>query len=150
MKSMTESPNAKLQKGAVLLPDVLTKETGTYVKMEFDARGEYFGLTWLRVKDGMGGRGDREDWVADIPGVSISVHDYHWNGEDFGANHGSFIGAIKAEMQLAFRYATGTEKELLAKIKEVRSGIALIRASIAKADVAPSVPARTENSPASE
>ncbi len=63
------------------------KIEGAWVEMTFDAEFFHRGIRWLRVKGGMGERGDREDWVADIPNVSISVHDYHWNGDSFGPNH---------------------------------------------------------------
>lgn len=131
----TQSPKAgertqELQDGARLIS--VRKTTGTWVEMEYDARGEYFGIIWLRVKDGMGGRGDREDWVADIPGVSIAVHDYHWNGEEFGSNHGSFLGAIKAETQRALDYANRKLAELQQKTANMSGGIALIQASISK------------------
>lgn len=116
-----------------MLPKVIKKKVGGYIEMEYDAAGDYFGITWLRVKDGLGGRGDREDWIADMPpGVGgISIHDYHWNGEEFGMNHGSFLGAIKAETKLSLGYAQKHEEETLAKLDQIRESIRIMHASIA-------------------
>ena len=57
------------------------KKIGGWVEMEFDAKLIHRGIQWLRVKDGFGDKGDREDWVADIPITCISVSDYHFRKE---------------------------------------------------------------------
>lgn len=46
--------------------------------LEYDAETTADGLRWLRVKDGFGGprsnaRFPREDWVLDVPVLSVSV-----------------------------------------------------------------------------
>lgn len=66
----------------------ITKAIEPWVEMTYDAMYVVAGIRWLRVKDSMGGRGDREDWVADFPGVCLSVHDYHWQGT-FGPQLGT-------------------------------------------------------------
>ena len=49
------------------------REAGWVDDLTFDARCELDGLTWYRVRGGFGGRNDREDWVAAVPGSSVSV-----------------------------------------------------------------------------
>ena len=51
-------------------------------------------------KDGMGGRGDREDWVADIPIGCASVHNYMFRKPYFGFDiYKSFNDAIVGQMK---------------------------------------------------
>jgi hypothetical protein len=54
------------------------KKIGGWEKMCYDRELFYKGHRWLRVKDGMGGGGDREDWVLDHPCMTVSIHDYDW------------------------------------------------------------------------
>lgn len=95
---------AKLPKGAKIIKPI-TKKVGTWVKLGFDAKVMRNGITWLRVKGGFGGRGDREDWGAVLPGISLFVSDYHWNGDSFGESYGSFDNAVKAKTYEALKYA---------------------------------------------
>lgn len=88
----------KLPRGAVAIKPRRMKIAG-WVKMVFDARVTRYGVVWFRVKDGMVNKGDREDWVANIPACSVSVHDYQWNGETFGVNYGSFDNACFQELK---------------------------------------------------
>lgn len=104
-------PNSKLPRGARLLKPMVTKEIGSWVRMTFDASVERYGVRWLRVYKGMGSDGRREDWVADIPCFGISVHDYHWNGDTFGADHGSFDNACLAELECGVRSARSIAAE---------------------------------------
>lgn len=129
---MDTKPNTVLPDGGKLIP-VLRKKVGNWVEMEFDAEVMRFGQRWLRVKDGMGGRNDREDWIMDIPGQGVSIHDYHWNGEDFGANHGSFDNAILEEMKLSRGYASEKRAELLGKLRDMERSIELLDAAISEA-----------------
>jgi len=46
--------------------------------MQYDRELFHKGRRWLRVKNGMDGRGNREDWVLDHPCMTVSVHDYNW------------------------------------------------------------------------
>lgn len=62
----------------------ISKKIGGLVEMKFDRELFRRGIRWLRVKDGMCGRGDREDWVADVEGLTVSVHDYQWKPPYFG------------------------------------------------------------------
>lgn len=63
------------------------KKLGSYVELTYDARLEYLGLNWFRVQGGFGGKGDRDDWVADVPGICVSVSRWHnkpgygWDGD---------------------------------------------------------------------
>jgi hypothetical protein len=81
-----------------LLKKAEVKKVGSWSEMTYDA--ETYVIRWLRVKDGMGGRGDREDWVADIPGMTICVHDYNWKEMSFGVRFGktrdeAMVAALK-------------------------------------------------------
>lgn len=83
-------------------PIKLTASIGNWVRMQFDAYIVRNGIRWLRVKGGMSGNNDREDWVADLPEVCISVSDYNWDKRlDFGTCYGSFekaiLGIVKEE-----------------------------------------------------
>lgn len=54
-----------------------TRTVGTWRTMQFDAVTIVDGLAWRRAKDGFGGpdaRHPREDWLLDLPGVTISVN----------------------------------------------------------------------------
>ena len=98
--------------------------------MEFDAKVERLGLRWLRVKDGMCGRSEREDWVADVPFACVSIHDYHWNGERFGANHGSFNNAIIEETKSGLSWLRSQIKELRSKIAFAEKGAEILSRSL--------------------
>lgn len=97
-------PNTILPSGAKVIP-ARKRNVGSWLPQVVDAEVERSGVTWYRVKGGLGGRGDREDWVASLPGLAVAVSDYHWNGEDFGPSYGSFDNAIRQELDLALEYA---------------------------------------------
>ncbi len=122
-------PNTVLPKGGKLIKP-LRKKIGTWVEMEFDATCRRNGLTWFRVKNGMGERGDREDWVADVPGVSISVHDYHYNGEDFGPSYGSFDNACLQESIRALHFAREELAKKRAALASLENGIKVIESHV--------------------
>lgn len=73
-----------LPKGGKLLAKLIKKQIAGWVEMAFDAKVICHGVVWLRVKDGMGGRRDREDWVADLNASNISVHDYEFRAPYWG------------------------------------------------------------------
>lgn len=120
----------RLPKGAKRIDPPLTKEVGNWVAMEYDAEFDWFGIRWLRAKGGFSDNGDREDWVADIPGVNISVHDYHWGGSSFGPNRGSFLGAIEAETKAALQMTVNRAKEFRDKASEMAAATLTIRAAL--------------------
>ena len=115
------------------MPKPLRKKIGAWVEMEFDAAIRVRGIRWLRVRGGLGGEFRHEDWVADVPAICCSVHDYHWNGDDFGPNYGSFLGAIRAEMKLSLDYAIYEAKKLRKKARAQAEGAAVLRKALAKA-----------------
>lgn len=107
-------------------------ELGGYVSMEFDASVERHGFTWWHVKDGMGGGGDREDWVCDIPplGSSVSVHDYNWNKGSFGVKLGkNFNEATLEALRRALGDARRERKQLVEKLVNCDKAILLLEAS---------------------
>jgi len=86
----------------ILLKKPVRRKIAHWVEMAYDAKVRVHGLWWLRVKGGMGGQRDREDWVADI-GVCISVHDYQYiKKKKFGIRfYGSIEKACLGEMRAA-------------------------------------------------
>ena len=48
-------------------------KTGGWAEQDVDARAIHKGIDWYRVEDGFGTRGDREDWIADLPKLSVCV-----------------------------------------------------------------------------
>lgn len=105
------------------LIEPITRVIGRWVEMTFDAKTERCGVTWFRVKDGMGGRGDGEDWVADVPNVPICVHDYHWNGDSFGANHGTFDNACQQELIAGLQQARRELRDTLESVERIKTAV---------------------------
>lgn len=122
----TQRESPPLQNGAVLLPEIQTIQTGNWVPQQVDASVEVCGVTWVRVYGGMGGRFDREDWVAVLPGISVSVHDYHWNGSDFGPSYGSFEDACREELKRSLYFAKERLIKEQNKIDTLKEGIVLL------------------------
>jgi hypothetical protein len=82
----------RIPHGYELIHSPVELQLGTFVPLVYDAKLQRNTIMWYRVQNGFGSRGDREDWVADLP-VSVSVSDYHWNGSDFGPSYGTFDNA---------------------------------------------------------
>lgn len=118
----------KLQEGATAIEPVEI-ETGGWVPTVVDAKLTRNGIDWYRVKDGMGGRGDREDWIADVPEVCISVHDYHWNGSSFSFNYGTFENALDQSVARILPHIA--EKIAEAQKRLIDLGIALGKLTLA-------------------
>jgi hypothetical protein len=121
-------PNTVLPKGARLIKP-FEKKIGGWVEMEFDAEVERLGLTWYRVKGGMGERknGDREDWIADIPSCCISIHDYQWREPRWGSfGYESFDKAIAGRTKEALSIAKHTVIALELKLADVIKTVELI------------------------
>jgi hypothetical protein len=125
-------PNTVLPKGGEMLPKVIKAKIGGWAEMEYDAKVMRHGLEWLRVKDGMGSRGDREDWVANVNSIAISVHDYHWNGDDFGPNHGTFNNACEQEMKKGLMFAKEAIVEMQEAIDNKREGIRALTVALSQ------------------
>jgi hypothetical protein len=127
----------KLKKGARLLKPELTAKIGGWKEMTFDAELPYMGdIAWLRVKNGMGGANGpdvslREDWVANVPCLCISVHDYQWmKGLSFGPNYGNFQDACLAQLKRGLDHARFQKKELQHRAKVLNRGIHMIEHAV--------------------
>ncbi len=87
--------------GMVLLLQPKRQKIGGWVEQIHDAKLHRLGLTWYRVQEGFGGRGDREDWVADVPRIAVSVsrcyNSQSW-GSVFDDKVVSFNEAMKLEV----------------------------------------------------
>lgn len=125
-----QKPSPSLQLGAELLAETITLKTGTLVPQRVDASLELFGLTWFRVLGGFGGRFDREDWIADLPGINVTVCDYHWDGSDFGPSYGSFEDACRGRLEDALCVARATKLEMEAQLATLTSSIARLEQCI--------------------
>lgn len=127
------SPNTVLPKGGRLLQPPVKRQIGGWVKMTYDATVQRHGLTWLRVQGGFGGRGDREDWVADLPSGSVSVSDYDWVPGLWNARpcHGTFDAAIIAEMRRNVAYLRQTTAELRDKADHAEEAQHLMETALA-------------------
>lgn len=123
---MTNKTMPPLQKNAVLLPQVESVDIATFVPLKVDARVEVCGVTWLRVYGGFGGRFDREDWIAVLPAVAISVCDYYWNGSDFGPSYGSFENACRERLTQAVSFARSKKSKLESEIDKLIEAITLL------------------------
>ncbi len=116
---------SKLPQGAREISST-TRRIGTWAEMKFDAELIHRGIRWLRVKGGFGGRGDREDWVADI-GVSISVSDYHFTKEKYCGfkEHQSdtIFGAMDIQIVEAKKNSDHTKKKQQEDLQELIAAI---------------------------
>ncbi len=108
------------------------EKIGGWLEMEFDASVERHGLTWLHVKDGMGGHGDREDWICDLPFVAISIHDYNWNKNDpFGEKLGrNFDEAVLSALRGSIERTQRDRKELANKLVECDKAISMLESVV--------------------
>lgn len=95
-----------LPAGAVKVdPPVLIK-VSSWVPQHVDAYYDCVGIKWARVVGGFGDHGDREDWIAVLPGVSMNVSRYRnepWRGTE--GENATMDDAIYAAMRSAVRYA---------------------------------------------
>lgn len=108
----------------------VSKKLGGYVAMEYDAKLTRRGVDWYRCKDGMGQRGDREDWVADLPGCSVSVNDYNWNGKDFGPSFKSFEDALDGMLKMALHHHEVSTQEKREKLAVAEATLERLTAAV--------------------
>lgn len=99
---------------------------GGYVELEFDAKLVRNGISWYRVRDGFGQRGDREDWVADVPGHSLSANDYNWNGDVFGPSYGTFEKALDMQAAYAYGFVQQNIDKARRRLADLRDGEQLL------------------------
>ena len=116
-------PNTFLPEGAKKLKPTLRLKIAGWVEQEFDAEVTRGGIRWLRVKDGLGGYKDREDWIADIPELCVAVHDYNWTDTGFGKNYGSFDKAIKGILEKTLSMADERYAEALKRVSRLKDAI---------------------------
>jgi hypothetical protein len=125
--------DSKLPRGAVLISPPEKREIAGWAEMKYDARCVRYGITWLRVKDGIGGRGDREDWVADLPAMTVSVHDYHFHAPYWGIErYPSFNAAIKGQIKRAVGYARQQADEYTRKTAALVRTAKILKSALRK------------------
>ncbi len=119
------------------------KTVGGFIENTYSASLRYRGLTFHRTD--LGGRGDRTDWVADLPGASLAVSHLHGRGLAASRNGGTggwgrsgantFRQEADAEIDRAafharFRLAEKAEElEALAHASKVLGSLALVIAA---------------------
>lgn len=88
--------------------------------MTFDRELYHNGIRWLRVKNGMGGRGDREDWVADVNHMTVSVHDYQFRPPYRGWDkYKSMTAAMDDQLRKGLEQLEGDAKKAQKHLKNV-------------------------------
>ena len=111
-------------------PIALTKKKlGNYVELVYDAKLRFMDIDWYRVYRGFGGRDDREDWVADIPGVAASISrwkSYKGSGggwEAFGSEPGyDREAAMSRQLFRADNSLTYELERVLRKLQAIQEG----------------------------
>jgi hypothetical protein len=108
------------------------KKIDGWVEMEYDASTEVGIFTWFRVKGGMSGRSNREDWVCDVPYGTVSVHDYQLVGNQLLAyrQFNSFEKAAKSELKKCLEYIKHKKQKLLDEIVASETAIKLIERAL--------------------
>lgn len=125
----------ELPPGATLIDPPIQVKPATWIEQTVDASIVKNGVTWYRVKGGFGNRGNREDWIADLP-VSVSVHDYHWNGEDFGPSYETFDNACVEELKRALEHTKFLKAEAQQKVTEAQQKVRNMTSAIIKITLA--------------
>lgn len=120
-------PNTILPNGAKPI-EPRTVTVGSTLPQVVDAAIMLDGILWYRIQRGFGGRGDREDWIANIPALSVSVSDYHWNGEDLGS-YGTFENACRQQLISALEYGKQIEQKKKEELKDIESAITMLTCS---------------------
>lgn len=123
-------PNSELPKEAKLLSRTKTTAIGGWSSMMLDATLTRNGIRWLRVKGGFSGRGDREDWIADLPSSCCSVADYNWNDLDCGTNYGTFEKALDGKLEIHLSYLRQELKESSVKVHKLQVAIHTVLAAL--------------------
>jgi hypothetical protein len=123
-------PNTKLPRGGKLLRPTITKETGGWTSLTYDAKVERLGLTWYRVQGGFSGKGYREDWVADLPSGCLSVSDYNWRDTSFPTNYGSFDKAVRELTKEALRRATSHLEEAVRNFTRAEDAVLVLTTAV--------------------
>ena len=107
---------------------------GTYIPQWFDARMTFLGLDWYRVSRGFGGRGDRIDWIADVPAVALSVASHRPANGGFGWNSDSpFELVAAAEVKRYLGHALREREAAIAKLVELTDAITTLTGAEAMA-----------------
>jgi len=116
-----------------MLKRILKTEIGGWSEMEYDAQMKRLGITWYRVKGGMGGRGDREDWIANLPSGCVVVHGYQYRAPYWGfEKYRSLNAAIAGQIEGAIKNERGKISACESKIKAARESLQLLQAALSK------------------
>jgi len=122
-------PNTVLPKGGRLIKP-FQSTFGSWIKQTFDAKVERFGLTWYRVQGGFGGKGGREDWVADIPCACLSASDLYHDGLSLWGKKGSFDQEAAKETKDVLEHAIRRVKEIELELAQTKKTVKLLKAAV--------------------
>lgn len=120
-----------------MLREPTEKHIGNWQPQVFDAQLEYHGITFYRVHRGFGGKGDREDWLADLPCTSCSVTHYHRtgfarDGDGWGWDGlQTFEEAVDSELGLSYEGHGKRIPELARKLADVTEAHSRLRIALA-------------------
>lgn len=111
-------------------------KVGGWAPQQATAWAERFGLRWFRTD--FGGRGDRTDWIAEVPGLCVSISRWHtdpegmWSG--FGGRDGVTMDeAMIAEIETTIGAANFTIPTLIRKIAAAEDGRRMLHEALAEA-----------------
>lgn len=57
---------------------------------------------------------------------SVSVHDYQWNGDDFGPDYGSFANACRQELKLGLRNPLLVLKQKQKECSQLKNTVSML------------------------
>lgn len=120
-----------LPPGARMLARPVQLDTGGWVPQTVDAVLEFEGVTWARVQGGFGdgqrtGWHPREDWVAVVPAVAISVSRYFDKPDVWDRKSQTMQEAMRAEVQTKLGHARYTLREAQERVRRLERAIALL------------------------
>jgi hypothetical protein len=106
------------------------RKIGNWKELDYeDEPVEHRGLTWYKVVGGFGGRGDRDDWVADVQGACVSVT--KWSNEKWSNRFDALEEAMDDEVVQKAEAQRSKVQETALRLAEEASGLAALDAAAA-------------------
>ena len=99
----------------------LRKKLNGWVEMEFTQGTVYRGIVWLKTD--FGGRGDRIDWVADLPWGAVHVGKLLTGRYKEGWIYGQFESLTLAMDHALERALASSERDIQNTIEQLRKQI---------------------------
>lgn len=116
-----------------MLGKPVTIKIGGWVQMDYDAKMRVNGIEWIRVKDGLSGKGDREDWIANIPSGCVSIHDYQYREPRWGfEQYRSMKAAMIGQLRVYIDSTVDRIRDLTERIELAKVSIKIAKAAVSK------------------